>query len=114
MNELEINSENKESEELEAKLKKLPREKWKIWRLIAVGIFMPFVGPYIPMRRGTLAERMGYNDAVLLFGAILLVVIPIGCYMHFQKINNEIFDAECELESLKRKNKQKTDSELTK
>ena len=112
MNELDVNSDDQERE-LQEQLKKLPREKWKIWRLIAVGIIMPFVGPYIPMRRGTLAERMGYSDAALLFGAILLVVIPIGCYMYFQKINNQIFEAECDLENLKRKNKQKIENGIT-
>jgi hypothetical protein len=99
MNELDINSENKKRE-LQEQLKNLPKEKWKIWRLIAVGIIMPFVGPYIPIRKGMLADRMGYENSALMFGAILLFVVPIGCYMHFQKINNEIFDVECELESL--------------
>lgn len=112
MSELIKTSENKEKE-LEEQLKKLPKEKWKIWRLIAVGIFMPFVGPYIPMRKGMLADRMGYQDAVLLFAALLLVVVPIGCYMHFQKINNEIFDAECELESLKRQNKLNLENKIS-
>ncbi|TGD57872.1 hypothetical protein [Flavobacterium humi] len=112
MNEFDVNS-DVEERELEKQLQKLPKEKWKIWRLIAVGIIMPFVGPYIPMRKGTLAERMGYSDAVLLFGAILVIVVPIGCYMHFQKINNQIFEAECDLENLKRKNKQKIESGIT-
>jgi hypothetical protein len=105
--------ENKERE-LEEQLKKLPKEKWKIWRLIAVGIIMPFVGPYIPMRRGMLADRMGYQDSALMFGAIFLIVVPIGCYMHFQKVNNEIFDIECDLESLKRKNKLEFENEIKK
>jgi hypothetical protein len=112
MNELDVNSANKERE-LEEQLKNLPKEKWKIWRLIAVGIFIPFVGPYIPMRRGMLADRMGYQNSALMFGAILIIVIPIGCYMHFQKINNQIFDVECELESLKRKNKQILENKIT-
>lgn len=110
MNEMDVNSDNQERV-LEEQLKKLPKEKWKIWRLIAVGIIMPFVGPFIPMRRGTLAERMGFIDAALLFGAILLVVIPIGCYMHFQKINNQIFEAECDLDNLKRKKNRKLKTE---
>lgn len=112
MNEFDVNSDHQEKE-LEEQLKKLPKEKWKIWRLIAVGIIMPFVGPYIPMRRGTLAERMGYRDAALLFGVILLIVIPIGCYMHFQKINNQIFEVECDLENLKRKSKAKIENVIT-
>ncbi|MEY2692908.1 MAG: hypothetical protein RIT03_1299 [Bacteroidota bacterium] len=45
MNEIDTNSVNQERE-LENQLKNLPKEKWKIWRLIAVGIFLPFVGPY--------------------------------------------------------------------
>lgn len=112
MNELEVNSENKKRE-LEEQLKNLPKEKWKIWRLIAVGIIMPFVGPYIPMRRGMLADRMGYQNSALMFGGLCIVVIPIACYMHFQKINNQISDIECDLEILKRKNKQKTESGIT-
>ncbi len=110
MNEFDINSENKQKE-LENQLKKLPKEKWKIWRLIVVGIITPFVGPYIPMRKGMLVDRMGYQDSVLMFAAILLIAIPAGCYMHFQKINDEIFDIECELEKLKL-NKQKKESEI--
>lgn len=112
MNEFDINSKNREKE-LEEQLKRLPKEKWKIWRLIAVGIIMPFVGPYIPMRKGMLAERMGYENSALMFGAISLFAIPIGCYMHFQKINDEIFYAECELESLKRSKIKKTESKIT-
>ncbi len=75
--------------ELEEELKKLSKEKRKIWRLIAVGIIMPFIGPFIPMKRGTLAERMGYSNAVIMFGLIVLVAIPIGCYMQSKKINNQ-------------------------
>lgn len=105
MNEFDINSGNKEKE-LEDLLKKLPKEKWKIWRLIFVGIITPFVGPYIPMKNGMLVDRMGYQDSVLMFAAIFLIAIPAGCYMHFQKINDEIFDIEYELENLKL-NKQK-------
>ncbi|WP_166924969.1 hypothetical protein [Flavobacterium poyangense] len=55
MNELDINSDDKKRD-LEDQLKKRPKEKWKIWRLIAVGIILPFVGPYIPLRKGSLAE----------------------------------------------------------
>jgi hypothetical protein len=110
MNEFDINSENKEKE-LEDQLKKLPKEKWKIWRLIVVGIITPFVGPYIPMRKGMLVDRMGYQDSVLMFAAILLIAIPAGCYMHFQKINDKMFDIECELENLKL-NKQKIEREI--
>lgn len=100
-----MNLENKQKE-LEDQLKKLPKEKWKIWRLIVVGIIMPFIGPYIPTRNGLLVDRMGYQNSALMFVAILIVAIPAGCYMHFQKINNEIFDIECELENLKQYNKQ--------
>ena len=113
MNELKNNSESKE-QELEEQLKKLPKEKWKIWRLIAVGIFLPFVGPYIPLRKGMLADRMGYKESALLFGLILLFAVPIGCYMHFQKINDEISDVECELEILKRKKQQEINNENSK
>ena len=92
-------------EELEALTKNLPKEKWKIWRLIAVGILFPFIGPYIPMRKGTLSERMGYQESVFLFAAIFIIVIPIACYMHFQKINNQIHDAELEIQRIKWQNK---------
>jgi hypothetical protein len=111
MSGFDLNSENKEKE-LEDQLKKLPKEKWKIWRLIVVGIITPFVGPYIPMRKGMLVDRMGYQDSVLMFAAILSIAIPAGCYMHFQKINNEIFDVECQLENLKQQNKQKIESKI--
>ena len=81
MNDLGINSVTSKRE-LEERLKKLPKEKWKIWRLIVVGIFLPFIGPYIPMKKGSLEERMGYNNSALLFGGLCLVFIPIACYMH--------------------------------
>lgn len=102
MNELE-NNYNRQEKELEKQLKELPKEKWKIWRLIAVGIIMPFVGPYIPMRRGMLADRMGYENSALLFVGLCIVFIPIACFMHVQKINNQIFEVELELKLLNRK-----------
>lgn len=102
-------SSNEEERELENRLKELHKEKWKIWRVIPLVILLPTVGPYVPMRRGMLADRMGYQNAALLFGVILLIVVPIGCHLHFKKINLQIVDAECELENLKRKNKPKND-----
>ena len=89
--------------ELNEQLINLPKKKWQIVRLIIVGIFLPFVGPYIPLRKGSLTERMGYHDAVLLFAVICVIFIPIACYMHIQKINNEILEVELELELLNRK-----------
>ena len=109
---METNSENTEKALLE-KLKQLPNEKRKIWRLIVVGIILPFIGPYIPLRKGMLADRMGFENAALLFGLLLIFVIPIGCYMHFKKINDQIFDVELELKSLRWKNKQKSNNEIT-
>lgn len=109
---MEINSENTEKALLE-KLKQLPNEKKKIWRLIAVGIILPIVGPYVPMRKGMLADRMGFENAALLFAGICIVAIPIACYMHLKKINDQIFDVELELKSLRWKNKQKSDNEIT-
>lgn len=106
----EIISENKVIE-LEEQLKKLQKEKWKIWRLIAVGIILPFIGPYFPMRRGMLADRMGFEKSALLFAGLCIVVVPIGCYMHFQKINNQIFDVEYDMESIKRKIRQNIENE---
>jgi len=107
---LDVIQYNREKE-LEEELKKLSKEKRKIWRLIAVGIIMPFIGPFIPMKRGTLAERMGYSNAVIMFGLIVLVAIPIGCYMQSKKINNQMFDCECELASIRRKNNEQADLE---
>ena len=104
MEETEIEFDRKEKE-LEEQLAKLPKRKWQIWRLIAVGIFMPIVDPYIPLRKGSLEERMGYNDSAMMFGILCAIVIPIGCYMHFQKVNDEISDVETDLEILQRKRK---------
>lgn len=100
--------------ELEEQIKNLPKEKWKIWRLIAVGIFFPFIGPYFPMRRGTLSERMGYQESVFLFAAIYIIVIPLACYMHFQKVNNQILDAESEIQRIKWQEKMKKEEEINK
>lgn len=108
----EIISENKVIE-LEEQLKKLQKEKWKIWRLIAVGILLPFIGPYFPMRRGMLADRMGFENSALLFAGLCIAIVPIGCYMHFQKINNQIFDVEYDIESIKRKIRQNIENEIT-
>lgn len=112
-----MNNTVKELEEqikqLEEKLVKTPKKKWQVLRLIFVGIFFPFVGPYIPFRTGTLAERMGYNKSALLFGAIFLIAVPVGCIMHIQKIDFEINDIEVDLELLKRK-KQLAEKQLEK
>lgn len=108
----EIISENKVIE-LEEQIKKLQKEKWKIWRLIAVGILLPFIGPYFPMRRGMLADRMGFENSALLFAGLCIAIVPIGCYMHFQKINNQIFDVEYDIESIKRKIRQNIENEIT-
>lgn len=92
--------------QLEEKLVKTPKKKWQVLRLIFVGIFFPFVGPYIPFRTGTLAERMGYNKSALIFGAMFLIAVPIISIMHFQKVDFEINDIEVDLELLKRKKQQ--------
>lgn len=93
-----------EQEKILAKtLAELPKEKWKIWRLFALGIILPFVGPYVPMRKGMLADRMGFENSALLFGVMLVIIIPIGCYIHFQKINYKIYDAEVDLKIIRRK-----------
>lgn len=99
----ELTNLEQQKKELEEKLSKLPRKKWAVIKLIFVSIAMTFVGPYIPMRKGTLESRMGYNDSVMLFAAIFIIVVPIACYMHFQKINSEIWDMEWELENVNRK-----------
>lgn len=98
-----------EEKKLEEQLAKLPRKKWQIWRLIAVGILMPIIGPYIPMRRGTLEERMGYSESAWMFGLILIVAVPIGCYMHFQKVDEEIIDVKKKLYRLRLKQKESED-----
>ena len=103
MKELDETSEVEEKE-LEKKLKDLPKEKRKIWRLITFGVVLPFVGPYIPIRKGMLVDRMGFENSFMLFGLISLIFIPICCYIHFQKVNSQISDVECDLEILKRKN----------
>ncbi len=109
MIELEKNSENQEKK-LEEKLEKLPKQKkWKIIRLIIGGLCLPFIGPYFPFRRGTLAERMGYEVSSLLFLGLAIAIVPIACYINNNKINAEIYEAEWELETIRR-NKLKGES----
>ena len=101
---------NKENEvfELEKKILKLLKEKRKLWRIIPVAILLPTIGPFIPMRRGMLADRMGYQNAALMLFILCLLIIPIAWYLKLQKINNDIFDLEYDLENLKTKSQQKT------
>ena len=98
-----------EEKKLEEQLAKLPRKKWQIWRLIAVGILMPIIGPYIPMRRGTLEERMGYSESAWMFVLIIIFAVPIGCYMHFQKVDKEIIEVKKKLNHLRLKQKESDD-----
>lgn len=107
------NIENVKSEEekhLERQLIELPKKKWGVLKLILIGIIGPFLLPYIPMRRGSMFYKMGYEDAVLSFGLINLAVIPFACYMHFQKVNEEIFEVERKLRHLRFKQKESEDS----
>jgi len=98
--------------ELEKRLKELPREKRKVWRLIVMGIICPFIGPYFPFRKGFLADRMGYQNSVLMFAVMVVIFFPIAGYMHYQKINNQIFDVELELDILNRKIQKGNDKDL--
>lgn len=100
-----------QQKQLEEQLAKLPKKRWGILKLVAVGLISPFILPYIPLRRGTLAERMGYTDAVLLFGLIFIIVVPFACYKHIQKINNQKHDIEFDLQRLKRKQQQNKEAE---
>lgn len=107
------NIENVKSEEekhLERQLIELPKKKWGVLKLILIGIIGPFLLPYIPMRRGSMWDKMGYEDAVLSFGLIYLAVIPFACYMHFQKVNEEIFEVERKLRHLRFKQKESEES----
>lgn len=67
---------------------------------------MPFIGPYIPMRRGSLNERMGFNDSALLFFLISIIAIPIACYMHFQQVNEEMYEIERKIRHIRFKQKE--------
>ncbi|SCX19106.1 hypothetical protein [Flavobacterium saliperosum] len=111
MNNLEKNL-DEEERQLKEQLARLPKKKWQIWRLILVGLLGPFILPYLPMKRGPLSERMGYEDSVLLFGGIYLLVIPIACYMHFQKVNQEMCAIESKLIRLKFKKSEITENDI--
>lgn len=102
MNDITINF-NEEEKKLEEQLANLPKKKWQIWRLIVVGILLPLIGPYLPTRRGS---RMRYEDSVLLFGIISIIAIPVGCYMHFQQVNEEMCDIERKLRHIRFKQKE--------
>ena len=107
----EIITENKLIE-LDQQVKILQKEKWKIWRLIAVGIILPFIGPYFPMRRGMLADRMGFENSALIFAGLCVFIVPLGCYMHFQKVNNQIFNVEYDIERINRKIRKNIENEI--
>ncbi len=98
---------------LEAQIAKIQMKKWGKWvilRFLAVGIIGPFVLPLIPMRRGSSAERMGYENAVLFFVAINLIIIPIASYMYSKKVDEEVMNVKRKLLLLKLKQKESTDS----
>ena len=46
---------------------------------------MPIVGPYIPLRRGSLEERMGYNDSAMMFG-----IVSKGKNIFIETANNNL------------------------
>lgn len=106
MNQIEQNIQEQEKK-LEKSLAELPKRKWEILPAIIICIIATFVLPYFPFRTGTLAERLGYNNSVIIFGILFLITVPIGCFMHFQKINYKINDIEVDLEILRRKKKQR-------
>jgi uncharacterized sodium:solute symporter family permease YidK len=108
-NELKINTENKIIE-LENKILKLSKEKKKFWRVIPMVIILPIIGPYVPLRRGMLADRMGYQNSALMLIVLCIIIVPIACYWKFQKINNEIFDLEYDKKILEQKDKLKTEN----
>ncbi len=92
---------------IEEQLAKLPRRKWSIWKFIVVSVIVMFVGPYIPVRKGSLESNFGYDEAFLFFVALFIFVVPGAVYLHFKDINDEISDLQWELVRLKKEIKEK-------
>ena len=109
--EIKINIEE-EIHKLESKILKHSNDKKKLWRIIPVAILLPLIGPFIPMRRGMLADRMGYQNSVIMFVILCLIILPFAYYWKLQKINNGIFDLEIDIEVLKRKNKIRNENDI--
>ncbi|MHC5310368.1 hypothetical protein ACYSNM_09965 [Myroides sp. LJL116] len=88
--------------ELEERLKKLPRQRYKVITAIVAGIVSPFLFPFIPKRSGSPSGRT-YEDEVIFYFAIFAILIPVSIYFHLKKVNEDICEVKRQLRELKRK-----------
>lgn len=85
------------------KLKENSKKKWSVLWAIFITVAAPFLLPLLPMKNvGNLASGIGYWNAVLFFGAILLIVMPYWIYKEYDKMKKTKFDIERELKYLKK------------
>ena len=87
---------------LEKKLKENAKKKLKIIWTIFVSIISPFLLPFLPMKKSVnLATGIGYWNAVMLFGIIILILMPYLIYKEYDQMKRNKYDIERELKSLK-------------
>ncbi len=87
---------------LEKKLKENAKKKLKIIWAIFVSIISPFLLPFLPMKKSVnLATGIGYWNAVMLFGIIILILMPYLIYKEYDQMKRTKYDIERELKSLK-------------
>ena len=83
----------KEKNFLKKKLKENAKKKLKIIWTIFVSIISPFLLPFLPMKKSVnLATGIGYWNAVMLFGIIILILMPYLIYKEYDQMkrNNMI------------------------
>lgn len=96
--------ESSKQKELEERLKKLPRQRYKVITSIVVGIVSPFLLPFIPKRGGNPSGRT-YEDDVIAYFVMFAIIIPVSIYFHLKKVNEDIYEVKRQLRELKRKEK---------
>lgn len=96
----------KQKQSLENQLKQNNKGKLKILWAVFVTLASPFLLPYFPTKHSSygknFAESMGYWNAVLLFGGILLLIMPYLLYKEYDKMKKNKFDTERELRLLEK------------
>lgn len=87
---------------LEKKLKENSKKKLKIIWAIFVSIICPFILPFFPTKKSVnFATGIGYWNAVMLFGIMILIFMPYLIYKEYDQMKRNKYDIEREQKSLK-------------
>lgn len=72
--------ESSKQKELEERLRKLPRQRYKVISSIAVGIVAPFLLPFIPKRGGNPSARAYEDDVIAYFVMFALLYLSLSTF----------------------------------